>query len=434
MSYFPLVVLASAFLSIVVTSVTGQCPLQCSCLVVHSADCARSFLTEIPQSGFNQHLTNLNASSNKIANLDQDSLRNIQALTHLNLSYNIISSIHSETFMTLKHLKSLDLTRNYIDSIDSGTFMYNKKLEWLSLASNPTFTLPNKDFHIPNLLFWNLSHCSIQKIHSDTFKEMAKLGQLYLNNNKIVSLNNRVFRHLNQLQTLDLCYNALQNIEAEVFSNLLELRSLSLCHNNVSRINITFLNAVIRIGKVDLEGNPWICDCDSANVYFSCAINESCNLNLTCEFPDGSKQRNWSGIDALGCKTTATAIAQRTSKEEMTTTTDQTEESVGPTMSSEPSKEGPEDPKDSEEIGLWLIIMIVLGVLCSVVLVVVIVLAICVLKRRSPRKRRSPNGVQLSEDSRHRQNANNREAEQSMSTEFNSEQVVQRGVGNVTSL
>lgn len=428
MSYFPLVVLASAFLSIVVTSVTGQCPQHCSCLVVHSADCARSVLTEIPQSGFNQHLTNLNASFNKIANLDQNSLRNIQELTHLNLSYNIIGSIHSETFMTLKHLKSLDLTKNYIDSIDSGTFMYNKKLEWLSLASNPTFTLPNKGFHISNLLFWNLSHCSIQKIHSDTFKEMGKLGQLYLNNNNIVSLNNRVFRYLNQLQTLDLCYNALQTIDAKVFSNLLELRSLSLCHNNVSRINVTFLDAVIRIGKVDLEGNPWICDCDSANVYFSCAKNKSCNLNLTCEFPDGLKQSNWSVIDALGCKTTTTAIAQRSSKIEKTTTTDQTEESVRPTMSSRPSSEGSKDSKDSEEIGFWLIIMIVFGVSCSVALVVVIVLAIRVLKRRSP------NGVQLSEDSGHRQNANNREAEQLMSIEFNSGQVVQRGVGNVTSL
>ena len=173
------------------------------------------------------------------------------------------------------------------------------KLEWFSLAHNPTFTLPSKGFHIQNILFWNLSYCSIQNMSLDTFKEMGKFRQLYLNNNKIVSLKNRVFRYLNQLQTLDLCHNALQNRDARVFSRLSELRSLSLCHNNVRRINITFLHAVVRIGKVDLEGNTWICDCDSANVYSSCAKNIFCSLNLTCEFPDDLKQRFWSIINDL---------------------------------------------------------------------------------------------------------------------------------------
>ena len=376
MSHFPLTVVASAFLSIVVTSVMGQCPLQCSCLVVHNADCTRKSLSEIPQSGFNQHLTNLNASFNKITSLSQDSLRNIQELTHLNLSYNIISSINLQAFITLKHLKSLDLTRNYIDSINSGTFMYNMKLEWLSLADNPTFTLPNKSFHIPNLLFWNLSYCNIQNIHLDTFKEIGKLRQLYLNNNKIVLLNNRVFRYLNQLQTLDLCYNALQNIDAQVFSPLSELRSLSLCHNNVGRIDITFLHAVIRIGKVDLEGNPWICDCDSADVYYSCAKNNNCSLNFTCEFPDDLKQRHWSVIDDLGCKTTTVSVIELLlSEKETTATTDQTEESIWSTMSSESSEK-----ELTKETDVWFLVMIILFVLCLLAILSIIML--CYVKRR----------------------------------------------------
>lgn len=393
MSYFSFILVASAFLSIVVTSVMGQCPLKCSCLVVHYADCAKLSLSEIPQSGFNQHLTNLNASFNKIIILSQQSLRNIQELTHLNLSYNFIISINPQAFITLKHLKSLDLTRNYIDSIDSGTFMYNMELEWLSLANNPTFTLPNKSFHIPNLLFWNLSHCSIQNINLDTFKETGKLRQLYLNNNKIVSLNNRVFRYLNQLQTLDLCYNALQNIDAQVFSPLSELRSLSLCHNNVSRISITFLDAVNRIGKVDLEGNPWICDCDSANVYSSCVKNENCSLNLTCEFPDFLKQRHWSATDALGCKTTTiSVIAISFTKKETTTTTDQPERTTWPTMSSESSDE----KVLPLEMDVWYWVMIVLIVLCSLTFFGIIMLYIItnLLKRRHPNVIRLPEQVQ----------------------------------------
>jgi hypothetical protein len=255
---------------------------------------------------------------------------------------------------------------------------------------------------------------------------MGKLRQLYLNNNKIVSLNNRVFRYLDQLQTLDLCYNALKNIDAEVFSNLSKLRSLFLCHNNVSRINITFLHAVITIGKVDLEGNPWICDCDSANVYSSCAKNNNCNLNLTCEFPDGLKQRHWSVIDDLGCKpTTVSTIARRLPEKETTATTDQTEESKWPTMSSEPSEEDPEVTKvteDSEEIDFWLWIMIALISLCWLTCVFVITLGINTYLRKC----RSPNVVQGRSDFGQQQT-------EESETVFHSSQVEQRDVGNVTS-
>ena len=399
MSYFPLVVVASAFLSNVATSVMGQCPQQCSCLVVHSANCTNSSLSEIPQSGFNHRLTKLIASFNSITILSQHSLRNIPQLTHLNLSYNNITSINSQTFMTLKHLKSLDLTRNYINSIDSNTFMYNMKLEWLSLADNPTFTLPNKDFHIPHLLFWNLSYCNIQNIHLDTFKETRELRQLYINNNKIVSLNNSVFRNLKQLQTLDLCYNALQNIDAQVFSLLSKLRSLSLCHNNISRIKITFLNAVIRIGKVDLEGNPWICDCDTANVYASCAENENCSLNLTCEFPDVLKQKQWSDTDTLPCKTTTSSEIEKTVlKKKEITTTDQTEESIWPTLSSvSPQKEVP------LERDVWFWVMIVLSVLCFLTCISIIVLLI--ITRQCKRMCRHGN-QRSNECSRHPQDEN----------------------------
>lgn len=399
MSYFPLVVVASAFLWNVVTSVMGQCPLQCSCSVVHTADCTNSSLSEIPESGFNQHLTELIASFNSITILSQDSLRKIQDLTHLNLSYNNITSINSKAFMTLKHLKSLDLTRNYINSIDSGTFMYNQKLEWLSLADNPTFTLPNKGFHIPSLLFWNLSYCNIQNIHLDTFKETGKLRQLYLNNNKIVSLNERVLRYLNQLQTLDLCYNALQNIDARVFSRLSELTSLSLCHNNVSRITITLLDELIRIGEVDLEGNPWICDCDTANVYASCAEKENCSLNLICEFPDDLKRKQWSVTNALACKTTTSSTIVKTSLgKKYITTTDQTEETIRRTLSSEsPQKEVP------LEMDAWFWVMIGLSILCSLTFISVILLF---LIARQCKYRYSRENQMLNEYSRHPQNEN----------------------------
>jgi hypothetical protein len=237
---------------------------------------------------------------------------------------------------------------------------------------------------------------------------MGKLCQLYLNNNKIVSLNNSVFRYLNQLQTLDLCYNALQNIDALIFSRLSELRSLSLCHNNVSRIDITLLHAVVRIGKVDLEGNPWICDCDSANVYSSCVKNKNCNLNLICEFPDNLKQSHWSVIETLKCRTTTVSvIAISLSEKETTNATDQTEVSIWSIMSSESSAE----ESTSETDDNWYYVMIAFSVLSPLAFISCVIL--CVIYRRKSRYpnadqvSRYPNGDQdINEFSRLPQNAN----------------------------
>ena len=358
MSYLPFVIVANALLSSVVTSVMGQCPQQCSCSVVHSADCTRSSLTEIPQHGFNQHLTKLNVSFNSITNLSKISLTHVRQLTHLNLSYNNITNINENAFITLKHLNSLDLSSNNIKSIDYRTFMYNTKLQWLSLADNPKFTLPNEGFfYFQELRFLNLSYCAVQNIQPRTFKKIQNLRQLCLHNNKIASLGHGVFQPLTQLQTLNLCYNALQNIDAQVFSGLPKLRSLSLCYNNVSRLSVASLDTVIRIGRVDLEGNPWICDCDSADMYSNCAKHENCSLNLTCQFPDILKHRQWGAVDTLACtSSTVSAIELTWSEEQTINSTDGTAESTWQTVSS--------DQQVPEQTDFWWWVMIVLAVCC----------------------------------------------------------------------
>lgn len=302
MSDFLLVAVVTSCFCIMTTSVLGQCPQQCSCSVVHSANCMKSSLTELPLSQLNKYVTKLIASFNSIPMLNKDSLKDMPLLTHLNLSHNKITRVDSQAFSSLNKLYSLDLSSNNITSIEWVTFLYNKQLKWLSLADNCMFRLPDKcGLYLTELSFFNISHCNIKNIPLNTFKDIKKLQELYLNNNKIVSLNPEVYRPLLQLQKLDLCYNALQNINDQVFSRLLKLTSLSLCHNNVSRINNTLLNAVARIGDVNLEGNPWICDCDSADVYYKCAKDDNCNLNLKCAFPDHFKGRYWNVTRKLRC-------------------------------------------------------------------------------------------------------------------------------------
>jgi len=319
-SYFLLVAVVTASLFIIATSVLGQSHLLCPCSILDGSNCINLSLTEIPRLESSQCATKLNASFNKITVLNKDSLKHIPTLTHLNLSYNGIADIHPQTFSTLKNLNFLDLSSNNITSIASDTFMYNGHLEWLSLANNRMFRLPNENFlRLPQLLFCNLSRCNLQTIHPDTFSNIQELRELYLDNNKIAFLSTRVFRHLYHLQKLDLCYNSLQNFDAQVFSYVLDLRSLSLCHNNVSRINITFLNVVFRIDDLNLEGNPWVCDCDFAEVYHICANEKKCSLKLTCEFPDNLRQKHWDVIDRLKCMSAAVPRIVEASPEVETT-------------------------------------------------------------------------------------------------------------------
>jgi hypothetical protein len=384
MSGLLLAAVVTVSLSIVATGVLGQCPSQCSCSAAYGADCTSSSLTELPQSGLNRHLTKLNASFNNITMLGKMSLKHISELVHLNLSHNQITSIHSQAFLTLKDLSSLDLSSNYITSIQSGTFMYNRQLTSLSLADNRMITLPNT-LYLQQLHFFNLSHCNLRSINPHTFNNMQELRELYLDNNEIVSLNSEVFRRLQQLQLLDLCYNDLQNLHANVFSRLENLKLLSLCHNNVSKISATLLDVVVKIGDVDLEGNPWICDCNFADVYYSCVEEEKCRLNLTCEFPDRFRERHWNVIEQLGCMPTASPTTVGTPSEaEASATTHQTTQQTTELMRLTKGLKN-----DS-----WYWVTVIVSPLCLVVTVALVVQA--VKNCRSSRTRlanRSSSGV-----------------------------------------
>ncbi|XP_033610628.1 leucine-rich repeat-containing protein 4C-like [Cryptotermes secundus] len=375
MSGFLLVALLTTYFCIMTISVLGQCPQQCSCSVVHGTDCIKSSLTELPLSQFNKYITKLNAPFNSITMLSKNSLKDIPLLTHLNLSHNKITNVDSQAFSSLKKLYSLDLSSNNITSIESVTFMYNRQLKWLSLADNCMFRLPDKDgLYLTELLFFNISHCNIKNIPLNTFSNIRKLQELCLNNNKIISLNPEIYRPLLELQKLDLCYNALQHINGQVFSRLLKLTSLSLCHNNVSRINITLLNAVARIGDVNMEGNPWICDCDSADVYYKCAKEDNCNLNLKCAFPDNFRGRYWNVIGELTCMPPISPTTVGASSEaEAVATVHQT--TIEQMLQEEPS----------EPSSLYWITMSLLVLFLSVCICVIVVLGRRISRKNSKR-------------------------------------------------
>lgn len=151
------------------------CPGGCSC-------------DHIPGSGLKMNCNNRNVSS--LADL-KPKLSNVQELF---LRDNKIHSIRRSHFVDYKNLILLDLGNNNIANIENNTFKNLLDLRWLYMDSNYLDTLSREKFAgLQNLEYLNVEYNAIQLILPGTFNAMPKLRILILNNNLLRSLPVDVF-------------------------------------------------------------------------------------------------------------------------------------------------------------------------------------------------------------------------------------------------
>lgn len=151
------------------------CPGGCSC-------------DHIPGSGLKMNCNNRNVSS--LADL-KPKLSNVQELF---LRDNKIHSIRKSHFADYKNLVLLDLGNNNIANIENNTFRNLLDLRWLYMDSNYLDTLSREKFAgLQNLEYLNAEYNAIQLILPGTFNAMPKLRILILNNNLLRSLPVDVF-------------------------------------------------------------------------------------------------------------------------------------------------------------------------------------------------------------------------------------------------
>ncbi|XP_055465689.1 SLIT and NTRK-like protein 1 [Psammomys obesus] len=151
------------------------CPGGCSC-------------DQIPGSGLKMNCNNRNVSS--LADL-KPKLSNVQELF---LRDNKIHSIRKSHFADYKNLILLDLGNNNIANIENNTFRNLLDLRWLYMDSNYLDTLSREKFAgLQNLEYLNVEYNAIQLILPGTFNAMPKLRILILNNNLLRSLPVDVF-------------------------------------------------------------------------------------------------------------------------------------------------------------------------------------------------------------------------------------------------
>ena len=246
----------------------------------------------------------LDISENFLQSLDKTSLRDmgVASLVQLNASRNYISEIHEEAFLGQTKLQTVDLSSNSLKQIEPKTFIRNPSLQMLSLSNNKDFRLPEGGSFLSStsLRVLHLSACNLTHIPPKTFHELPKLQELHISQNLIINL--PPLQGVRLLTTLDVSYNYLRDLQSDVFVALPNLIHLNLSFNNFSTltVNVTAQLANVR-NAVDLQGNPWVCDCLMYSTMYSWCHNNSFNLSLVCSSPSKFEGKLCTVYDEKSC-------------------------------------------------------------------------------------------------------------------------------------
>ena len=183
-----------------------------------------------------EKLTSLDLKYTKINNLPDNNLRSIQCL---NLDYNFISTFNENVLCPMV-----------------------ASLRTLTLSNNLLKEMPTELNCLVNLEVLDLSFNSIQLLAN--ISKLAKLKELYLGKNKLVSVNSNI-KHLISLRKLALNENEITDLSEFIFGlqylNYLDLSNNRLNKISASIINLKFLTSAHSYEREDktglwLLGNP----------------------------------------------------------------------------------------------------------------------------------------------------------------------------------
>jgi len=255
---------------------------------------------------------NLDISDNVIESLNKTTLRDLGviSLVQLNASRNYIKETDEEAFLGQSKLQTVDLSSNSLMIIEPKTFIRNPSLEILSLSSNQHLRLPEEGpfLYSTSLRILKLAACNLSHIPPNTFQELPNLQELYIAYNKIGMLYN--VQGVGHLTTLDISHNYLRDLGSDIFTDLPKLTHLNLSYNSLSTLNITVMPQLVNVSSsIDLNGNPWVCDCLMFNNVYSWCQNNSEDLELVCSSPAKFKGQTWNIYELSGCDNDSTHSA-----------------------------------------------------------------------------------------------------------------------------
>jgi len=193
----------------------AECPAGCSCSTVdgfvnsRSVKCSSLGLSNIPELLRLRDLHTLDLSKNEITIFKNASFSNYSRLASLILSYNKVEEIEINAFAGLQMMRDIDLSYNKLKSFNPIIFSSNPVLEKVSMKGNSLVNLPSDS---PILISTSisslyLSSCSLTTVHPVTFSGLPSLYDLDLSSNNLQTISLRALEKVPDLRILDLNNN-----------------------------------------------------------------------------------------------------------------------------------------------------------------------------------------------------------------------------------
>ncbi|XP_060114464.1 toll-like receptor 13 [Heteronotia binoei] len=228
-------------------------------------------------------LRTLDLGGNNIRRLTNRSFEGLMSLSNLYLDGNRIEYINSKDFTPVQStLKVLDLKSNkitYISMKQHGAppFSFLSKVHDLKLQAQQPYGLkiiPPRFFHgLTSLRDLYLSENKILSISPDAFDDLSHLRYLGMadSSNGMGNLPPGIFKNLRKLTSLNLENAGIRTLTLEVFGNLSQLRFLQLGKNELQTINSSVMKNLTSLRYLDLRKCPLACTCE--NIWFQEWLN-----------------------------------------------------------------------------------------------------------------------------------------------------------------
>ncbi|XP_072408027.1 leucine-rich repeats and immunoglobulin-like domains protein 3 isoform X1 [Chiloscyllium punctatum] len=207
------------------------CPARCSC-AARLLDCSRRKLSRGP-APLPAWTVRLDLSHNRITSINSSLFNNLHNLHEVKITHNELTEVPNFGIMA-SNITILSLSNNKIVEVRSEQLTPFRSLETLDLSNNHISEL--KTFPPLQLRCLYINNNKITSLDPGCFDNLSNTLQiLKLNRNKISAIPSKMFK-LSHLQQLELSRNKIKKVDGLTFQGLSALKSLKLQRNGISKL------------------------------------------------------------------------------------------------------------------------------------------------------------------------------------------------------